>query len=298
MMHMIFDRYHKVFISSMATLLAVSLLSACNYFEARMSADRGYRSYLNRQFAEAIKHYQRAIELSPSNSEIRRNLGYAHLGAAKETTLKAETDRHYRLAIEHLGKVLAEDPDDKELAGVMLDAWTQADRLDDAARFYQARVHSSPKNMETLRLLGMIEIRRGNYQAALDTYETRHQLMPDDMQLYASKAILCWEWLRSGGLNDPTQALRIASLGLDAALEVDRKDPKHPSALVYAGLLLRERATRQVNQDEAQKDLLAAQRYLEKLRSRKPSTETLNTKNSIKSTSIYQVEDLGKEAHV
>lgn len=289
MMHISFSRYHKILLGSTLALLAVLSLSACNYFEARVSADQGYRSYLNKQFAEAITHYNHAMQMSPANSEIRRNLGYAHLGAAKEATLTAETDRHYRLAIENLSKVLAENPDDKELAGVMLDAWTQADRLDDAARFYQARAAASPQNVETLRLLGMIELRRGNYQAALDTYETRNKLRPNDMQLYASKAILCWEWLRSGGLSDPAQALRVADLGLDAALEVDRKDPKHPSALVYAGLLLRERATRQVNQNDAQKDLLAAQRYLEKLRSRKAPT---------KSTSVYQLKELGKEAYV
>jgi Flp pilus assembly protein TadD len=297
MMRQIFDRFHEIFIGCTAALLAVLYLSACHYFEARISADKGYRSYLNKKFVEAITNYDHANKLFPSNSKIRRNLGYAHLGAAKESTEKAEIDRHYRLAIEHLGKVLAEEPDDKELAGVMLDAWTQAGRLEDAARFYQDRVASSPKNMETLRLLGMIEVRRGNYQAALDTYETRHKLRPNDMQLYASKAILCWEWLRSGSLSDPAQALRVASLGLDAALEVDRKDPKHPSALIYAGLLLRERAKRQVNQDEAQKDLLAAQRYLEKLRSRKVPAE-LNNKNSVKSTSVYQLKELGKEANV
>ena len=244
--------------------VTVSLLSgACNRIEARVDADKGYRAFMAKDYEGAISLYDEAHRLTPNDTSVMRNLGYAHLSLAQQSTSSAIASQHYIEAIKHLEKVVKEDPDDKELAGVMLEAWTQSDRLDEAAKFYHERASLAPKDPEAWRLLGMVEMRRGNYQAALDTYDRRQKLSPDDAQLYAAKATLCWEWLRSGGPPDAARAIDVASLGLEAALQAVKRDPKHPSALVYAGLLLRQRAARQTETSSAAHDLMEAQKYLQ-----------------------------------
>src|SRR5688572_24515376 len=159
------------------SILAICLLSlvACNQVDARISADKGYRSYLAKQFDESIQHYESARTAAPANKDVLRNLGYAYLGAAREGSSKEKSKAHYDNAIQVLTGLLEQKPKDMELSSVLLDAWTQADRLDDAARFFEGRTQKDPKDMEGLRLLGMIELRRGNYQAALDVYEKRKQ---------------------------------------------------------------------------------------------------------------------------
>lgn len=257
-----------------ALMSALMALISCSRIQARINADKGYRAYLNKAFAESIQNYEAAIQLTPDDKTIMRNLGYAYLGAARETQDKTQVQTYYKQAIKYLSQLMVLEPKDKELSGVLLEAWTQADKLDEAALFFSERVNKDPNDVESIRLLGMIELRRGNYQAALDAYEKRQKLMPNDVQLYASKATLCWEWLRSGGPVDKAIALSVASAGLDAALEADKRDPSHPSALVYAGLLLRERATRQTEPLAAAKDLMSAQKYLEQIRARKQANES------------------------
>lgn len=264
---------------ALCVLTACLMVStACNQVDARIAADKGYRSYLAKQFDESIQHYEDARAAAPKNNDVLLNLGYAYLGAAREGSSKEKSRAYYDKAIQVLTKLLEQKPKDMELSSVLLDAWTQADRLDDAARFFDARTQKDPKDMEALRLLGMIELRRGNYQAALDVYEKRKQLKPEDAQVYAAMATLCWEWLRSGGPSDAATAIEIASKGLNAALEANKRDPRHPSALVYAGLLLRERAQRQSDKKEAQKDLISAQELLKKIKERRQPTDSTDNK--------------------
>lgn len=252
-------------------LLLTLLMASCGRIQARVEADKGYRAYLNKEFSTAIAHYKKAYEQDPNSETIMRNLGYSYLGRARELTSSGEAIGYYRSATAVLSKLLALEPNERELSGVLLDAWTQGDQLSDAALFFSEQVSKSPKDPEPLRLLSMIELRRGNFQSALNAYEQRQKLAPNDAQLYAAKATLCWEWLRSGGVHDPEFGVRLATMGLESALEAERLIPNHPSALVYAGLLLRERSTRQKDPKEAAKDLMTAQKYLEQIRARKPA---------------------------
>lgn len=249
-------------------VFSLFLLSSCGRIEARIEANDGYQAYQKKDFSAAVTHYEAALKNSPDDFLILRNLGFAHLSAARETKSAEESKAHNNEAIKYLFRIVKEYPEDKELSALLVDTWTQADRLQEASLYYHEYVTRQPNDPEAWRVLGQIEVRRGNYQAALETYEKRLALLPNDIQITAGKAILCWEWLRSGGIDSKERAVQIATMGLEAALKADQQDPKHPTALVYAGLLYRQRASHQQDPKEMQKDLLEAQKVLERVKAR------------------------------
>lgn len=244
------------------------LITSCGSVKARVEANDGYLAYQKKNYLSAIEHYNLALQSSPNDLNITKNLAFAELGAARESKELADIKRHNDSAITHLFKLVKEYPEDKELSALLVDTWTQADRLGEASLYYHEYVTRHPNDPEGWRVLGQIEVRRGNYAAALETFEKRQTLIPNDTQITTGKAILCWEWIRSGGISDKAKAVEVATLGLDAAMKVNQLDPKHPTALVYAGLLLRQRASHQANSKDSQKDLLEAQKVLEQVKLR------------------------------
>lgn len=249
-------------------LFSLFLLSSCGRVEARVEANDGYQAYQKKEYLSAVAHYEAALKNSPDDFIIIRNLGFAHLSAARETKSSEEAKKHNDEAINHLFRLSKEYPEDKELSALLVDTWTQADRLGEAALYYHELVTRFPNDPEAWRILGQIEVRRGNYPAAFETFEKRQALLPKNIQVTAGKAILCWEWLRSGGIDSPEKAVQVATVGLEAALKADLQDSKHPTALVYAGLLLRQRASHQSDPKESQKDLIEAQKVLERVKAR------------------------------
>ncbi|MES2504473.1 MAG: tetratricopeptide repeat protein [Myxococcota bacterium] len=249
-------------------VISLFFINGCAALDARVEANQAYQAFNKKDYAGAIEHYGIALQNSPDNRSLQKNLGLSHLELAKTAENPTDATTHYNQAIDALFKVLKQTPEDKELGAVLVEAWTQTDRLQEASTYYQEYVKKFPKDPEGWQILGQIEVHRGNYQAALDTYEKRQQLEPEDLQITSGKAILCWEWLRASEAEDSSKAIEIANIGLDAAMKTDAKDPKHPTALVYAGLLLRQRAARQKDSKASQNDLLEAKKLLERVRAR------------------------------
>ncbi len=243
-------------------------LVGCQSFQARIEASKAFNAYEKKDYTASVEHYKTALSHVPDKLVLQKNLGFAELALAQNTPDQTQSRNHYNEAVNRLFTVLKKHPEDKELAAILVEAWTQTDRLAEASVYYREYLTRFPNDGEAWRLLGQIESHRGNYAAALESYERRQKLYPNDLQIAVGKAILCWEWLRAGGSEPPEKAVEIATVGLNAALQSDAKDPKHPTALVYAGLLLRQRAAHQKDSKASQQDLLEAHRLLEKVRSR------------------------------
>src|SRR3989338_206048 len=144
-------------------VFSLFLLSSCGRIEARIEANDGYLAYQKKQYLSAVAHYEAALKSSPDDLKIIRNLGFAHLSAARESKSSEETKLHNDEAIRHLFRLAKEYPEDKELSALLVDTWTQADRLQEAALYYHEYVARLPNDSEAWRILGQIEVRRGNY---------------------------------------------------------------------------------------------------------------------------------------
>jgi tetratricopeptide (TPR) repeat protein len=256
--------------------LALFTMTACDQVSARIAASEGYQAYIDRQFEDAITYYEEAREDLPNNKTLLRNLGYACFAASHEAATKEKAKSQLEKATKLLTELLAILPNDRELLSVLVDAWEQGDHLEQAAAYFLDRVTKNPKDLDALRMLGIIDLKRGDYQGALDIYAKRKVFSPDDLQIDMTIAQTCWQYLRAGGPNDAAAAVTIGTKGYEAAMAVSKKEPKNMGALVYAGLLLRERAKRQTDPDAANKDVQAAEEISKRVKALNPVQGTKN----------------------
>lgn len=251
--------------------LFLILLSGCDQISGRISANKGYQAYIDRKFDEAALEYEEAYLSMPNNNTILRNLGYSYLASAHEDTDKEKSKVKMDKAIVHMTKLLGKLPNDTELQALLVDAWELGNQLDKAAAYFQERITKNPKDVEALRTLAVINLKRGNYPAAIELYQKRKAITPDDMRVGMAIALTCWQYLRAGGPMDSAQAVAIGTTGYEAAMEVSAKEPKNFTALVYAGLILRERARRQTNPLEGEKDVKLADEIYKKVQALNPA---------------------------
>ena len=252
---------------TLVPLLIVGV-SGCDRLRAHVAASDGYVAYQGARFAEAVVAYKKSLAALPTDTNIQRNLAYSHLGAARDSASEIKAQPHFNSAVDILLKLAEADPKNKEVVGILFDAAVDANRINELVHFFKKQTIINPKDLEAVRMLGLAEVRRGNYAAAVRAFDKRLELEPNNANTHASKATLCWEWLRMDSPKDKAVAISVAEQGLAAAILADELDPKHPSALVYAGLLLRERASRRDDKKLAESDIAEAESFLVKMRER------------------------------
>lgn len=249
-------------------LLSIMWMMGCHRLKAHVAASDGYVAYQGGRFEEAVEAYDKSLAALPTDTRVQRNLAYSHLGAARESASEIKAQPHFNRAVDILLKLAEADPKNKEVVGILFDAAVDANRVNELVHFFKKQSMIHPDDIEAIRMLGLAEIRRGNYGAAVRAFDKRLVLEPNNANTHASKATLCWEWLRMDSPKDKIVAISVAEQGLAAAILADKLDPKHPSALVYAGLLLRERAARRVDKKLAESDIVEAEGFLAKMRER------------------------------
>lgn len=286
-------RMRTLFVLLPTILLALS----CDLVKSRVDAADGYKAYNAKEWKASVESYQSALKAAPNNEKLRRNLGYAALAAAHEAKDPSLANAYYDLTITTLLPLLTQIPSDSDLSSALMDAWSGSNRLADAAVYVKKRLSEVPGDDDALRMLGTIQLRMGDYSGAVATYQSRINKTPNNAQLLASYGTICWEWLRAGGPTDKDQAIQVATSGYDAAFKADSLDPTLPTALVYAGLLLRERAKRQTDPNLVQQDIEKADALLAKVRARRVKEEQQKAngaKNKGASTSLGQIAVWGR----
>jgi tetratricopeptide (TPR) repeat protein len=245
----------------LGTLLFV--LTGCDQFSARVAANKGYQAYSAAMAAasstdpdiaatapalyeEAINNYEEARASLPKNNVIIRNLAFAYLAASHLPTAKENAKKSTDKAIELLTDRVTNNPKDIKLMEVLLDAWERNNRLVDATVFFEGRLQKNPNDLNSLNALESIQLKRGNFPAAIDLLERRKKLTPNDGQVYLSLAATCWQWLRAGVVAEPGPEA-VEAQGYTAAVEANKRLPKSESPLVYGEQVLVERAKREKN---------------------------------------------------
>lgn len=251
-----------------ATVLSFLLLAtgaACRDLDAHIAANDGFKAYKNREYDKAIAQYEAALQGMPGDHLLQRNLAFAHIAAARNGAVKEVFDAHMNKAIEILTPMVRAKHDDHELVEQLFSAWSESNRLAEAAQFFLEWANADDSD-EAWRLVGQVEAQRGNYPAALVAFKKRIKKSPNDASLKLAVGTLTWEWLRQGGPVDNIEAVNVATEAYESALAADQAGQNN--ALTYAGLLLRERAKRQANEVDAQADMKKAEELAATARTR------------------------------
>lgn len=130
----------------------------------------GSHALMNKQFQDAIRHYERARSKAPRDWTILNNLSYCYL-VSDDTPENAE--RSLKLineAIEYLPKTLPESEVSKFLH-TKATALKQQDRLQEALAVYERSLKARPMHADTLRSL--VECYRGLQKIPPEQYVAR-----------------------------------------------------------------------------------------------------------------------------
>jgi tetratricopeptide (TPR) repeat protein len=249
-----------------AALLAAAMILAgtgCNYLKSRDHINQGIASYKSAKYGDAVDHFERAIQLDPSNPTPRMYLATAYMVQWIPGAESPENVQYARKAKEEFLKVLDKDPKEgTALAYLATLAFQQALSLppdekvkmfDEAAMWQHRRIDVDPKEKEAYYTLGVIAYDK--FRPALLTARADGKMRPEDpgpLKDKKTKADLQAQY--SAVLDDGMQ-------NLNKALEID---PEYDDAMVYLELLMRERADLLDNSDAYKKEMEVADAWLQK----------------------------------
>ncbi|OGW40177.1 MAG: hypothetical protein A2X58_12680 [Nitrospirae bacterium GWC2_56_14] len=151
-------------------------------------------------YAEAIAHYQKALELQPDLIEVRCNMAntLGHAGAPAE-------------AIQQLQEILAETPDYLRGWQTLAHYCLREGRKDDALHCLSHLVRLDPENAEAWRDLADLYEERREFRNALHCLEKALARLPDDVDLLNSTGLLRHEL----GDLDGAESAYLRALSLD-----------------------------------------------------------------------------------
>jgi len=249
-----------------AALLAAAMILAgtgCNYLKSRDHINQGIASYKNARYGEAVDHFEKAIQLDPSNPTPRMYLATAYMVQWIPGAESPENVEYARKAKEEFLKVLEKDPNEKTaLAYLATLAFNQALSLpldeklkmfDEAAKWHHRRIEVDPKEKEAYYTLGVIAYNK--FRPALMLSRSNLKMRPEDPGPIKDKKVKEELTTQYGSVVDEGMQ------DLNKALEID---PEYDDAMVYLELLMRERADLLDSQDEYKKQVEVADGWLQK----------------------------------
>jgi tetratricopeptide (TPR) repeat protein len=146
---------------------SAGLLTSCSKLQSRDQLNQGVQSYKNGKYADAVKHFQQAVELDPDNQNAQLYLATSYYiqwvpGAENPDNLK-----NHDMAAQVFNSVLKKEPNNPLALAMMAsmaynaagagtpDQKTAA--LEDAKKWNMRRIEANPKDAEPYYYLGVIE---------------------------------------------------------------------------------------------------------------------------------------------
>lgn len=241
---------------------ALILLSGCDKLKSRDQINQGVQAFRSAHFDQAADHFKQAITLDPTNPSAREYLATSYMSQWIPGADSPENNEMARQAKTEFLKVLDQDPNDKTAlaylaslnynAAASLPPDQKAAQFDEAVKWYKRLIEVDPKSKDAYYTLGVIDWNK--WYPALMTAKAELHMKPEDPGPIKDKKVR--DDLKekySGIIEDGIQ-------NLGKALEIDKE---YDDAMAYLNLLYRERADLADNQEDYDRDIKTADRYLD-----------------------------------
>lgn len=248
----------------LALLLVTPLLGGCHKVRARVEMKKGNEMYHNESYKAALIQYQKGLELDPSATFAWRSVGLSALALYRPgDNSKANKDMG-NLAIEGFENYLKDYPDDQKVRDYLMATYVNSKQYDKALTYLeqQAQEHPEDANIQAQRVRLLIEADR--MPEAIQIANQLPSGQPKAEALYTVAVNIWDESYHRGDMMPPTERGKLVDQGLAAMDEALRIKPDYVEAMVYAGLLLREKAKLEVDEARKQEYMAQAIQWLEK----------------------------------
>jgi tetratricopeptide (TPR) repeat protein len=237
---------HKTLTLPALVLLALPTLVGCGKFEARVELKRGNELYKNEQYSQALKQFQRGIELDPDATFAWRSVGLTALALYRPGDESPKNVAYGKQATEAFEKYLADYPKDEKVRDYLLSTYVNAKRYNEALAYLDRRAAEAPQDAPKIAQMKLnIYTQAGRLDDAW-TFVKQHPEAAK-AETYYSLGVAAWDKSYHDSSLDPTTRNTLIDNGLDALDKALKLKPEYFEAMVYTNLLYREKAKAQTD---------------------------------------------------
>ena len=214
---------------------------------------------------EAINAYQKSLEVNKGATENQKKVKLNTL-AALTAIYSDDPKRNYDTAYKYAEQLVAENPNDAKNLYAMANLYEKFDKVDEAERMYKQIAEQNPNDPKACGALAGFYNKplwtdetganRSKFDDAVTMLDRCAQLAPNDPTGYQKVATFYWDKAYRDPLLTDEQKLVFAQKGLDAVEKALALKPDYFEAVIFKGLLMREKA-------KATPDPKLKQQYLE-----------------------------------
>lgn len=240
----------RTLILPVAALLVLPL-AGCGKIQARAELKKGNSYYQQEQYSKALDNYKRGLELDPDATFAWRSVGYSALALYRPGDNDPKNQQYAATAIDAFEKYLAENPDDTKIEDYLMATYVNAEKYNEALSFIDRRIQERPAEASKLEQARVNILTKADRLD--DAFKMADKLQGEDKAktLYAIGSTAWDKVYHDPGKLDFDGKSRLITLGLEALKQSLAIDPNYVEAMVYNGLLYREKS--KIDTDGAQR---------------------------------------------
>ena len=178
--------YRRLLVLAVAALgiAGTGCQGTVDHLKANFAAKQGNDFYKAQDFQKAVEWYRYSLYLNPELPIAYHNAGLAFMGLYKPGSKHPKDQYFSQQAIDNLTRYLSYQPDDEDGKNQLLTVYLQAERYDDAAKFFEAemkeRAGDPAVSARLAQTLGMIYAKKGDFESSLEWYKKRAEIDKDN----------------------------------------------------------------------------------------------------------------------
>jgi len=245
--------------------LAVPLLGGCRQLQARVELKKGNSLYAQEQYSEAIKQFQKGIELDPSDTFAWRSVGLSALALYRPGDDSPKNLEYARIATEAFENYLKETPDDAKVQDYLMSILVSSKQYKEGLAFVDTLQQRHPEEATDPKW----DKYRVNVLIQAGQLEQAQQLAmktpgPEQPVSLYSIGVAAWNKVYNNNSIDFATKQQKVEMGLASLRKAVEIKPDYFDAMFYLGLMLREKAKLEIDGNARTADVDEAETWLKK----------------------------------
>ncbi|HVT16843.1 MAG TPA: tetratricopeptide repeat protein [Thermoanaerobaculia bacterium] len=254
---------HRSVVFPALALLALPALAGCQRLQARVELKKGNALYAQEQYSQALKYFQKGLELDPADTFAWRSVGLTALALYRPGDDSPKNISYGQTAIKGFENYLAENPEDTKVQDYLLSTYVNTKQYDKANAYVTKLEQAHPENKAKYdKIRGNVLIQAGKLDEA--TNLALSMLRQEQPEALYTIAVAAWAKVYNNALIDAATRAKLVDLGLNDIQKAVELKPDYYDAMFYYGLLLREKSKLETDGNARLADINKAQEWLQK----------------------------------
>jgi len=257
---------HKSTSTLLAFLLTAPLWTGCSKVQARAELKKGNALYQQESYREALKEFQKGLELDPGVTFAWRSVGLTALALFKPGDESPDNKKYSDTAIDAFQKYLADYPEDDKIRDYLLSTYVNTKRYQEALTALdkleqQQKTPDGKAKIEGSKIRILVQMDR------LDDAWKMAQAYngADKAEVLYTIGVTDWDKsFHATAEMDPNTRAHYVDTGLQALEQALKIKPQYFEATVYYSLLFREKAKMETDANKRAEYLATAEEWKNK----------------------------------